>query len=114
MIDPGRPTFEPTPPTLVAPADQVRREAIVRFNDATRAWADRMLMMRGIEADLGTRLAVCRTLAEAIAVTSEWMARRVDSLVALQHHLIDIWLAYNAEGLRARLDCREPDDDARY
>jgi hypothetical protein len=27
-----------------------------------------------------------------VAVSSEWMARRIDSLMALQHQLVEMWL----------------------
>lgn len=57
-----------------------------------RAWVEQMGRMRAVEVDLGTRLVACTTAREAIALTSEWMARRLDSLMALQRRLIDRWL----------------------
>lgn len=62
------------------------------IDGAMSGWLEQMAAMRRVESEFATRLAHCRTAQEAIAVCTEWMAKRVDSLVAVQHRLIDLWL----------------------
>jgi len=49
--------------------------------------------------DLGQRLMVCATPAEAMAVSSESIARRIGLLMAVQHSLIEMWLDHSLGGL---------------
>ncbi|MGH7057173.1 MAG: hypothetical protein ACREFZ_04720, partial [Acetobacteraceae bacterium] len=80
---------------------------------ATSAWLDQMTAMRRVEAEFAARLVRCRTASEAISVCTEWLAKRVDSLVAVQHHLIDLWLESQA-GRPERWTIQEPPSELRH
>jgi len=67
--------------------------------------------MRAVEADLGTRLAACTTAREAIGLTGEWMARRLDSLLALQRRMIDMWLVLSEATLMHSTNGRREKND---
>lgn len=82
-----------------------------RIDEATRGWVEQMERMRKAERDLGQRLMTCATPAEAVAVSGEWMAHRIDSLMALQHRLIEMWLDQANIGLLAEAGHREGEDD---
>jgi hypothetical protein len=86
-------------------------EAARRINEAARAWVEQMGRMRAVEADLGVRLVACKTPREAVALTGEWMAWRLDSLMALQRRLIDMWLALSETTLLLSANGRGEKDD---
>lgn len=77
-----------------------KRSMLQSIETATAAWLDRMAAMRRMEEEFAVRFAGARTASEAISVSTEWLAKRVDSLVAVQHHLLDLWL----EGEAGRLE----------
>lgn len=77
-----------------AAAGAQERDACMRqsIDGAMSGWLEQMAAMRRVESEFASRLVHCRTAPEAIAVCTEWLAKRVDSLVAVQHRLIDLWL----------------------
>ena len=80
-----------------------------QIDDAIRRWLEQMARMRVVERELGKRLADCDTAHDAISLTGEWMARRIDSIIALQHRFIEIWLAARRDPIQAsRLDPASP------
>jgi len=82
-----------------------------RIDEAARGWVEQMERMRKAERDLGQRLMTCATPAEAVAVSGEWMGHRIDSLMALQHRLIEMWLDQANIGLLGKAGHREGEDD---
>ena len=86
-------------------------EVAHRIDEAARGWVEQMERMRKAERDLGQRLMTCATPAEAVAVSGEWMAHRIDSLMALQHRLIDMWLDQANIGLVGKAGPTEGDND---
>lgn len=86
-------------------------DAAQRIDEAARGWVEQMERMRKAERDLGQRLMTCATPAEAVAVSGEWMAHRLDSLMALQHRLIEMWLDQASIGIVGSTGHREGEDD---
>lgn len=68
------------------------RLTLQNIETATAGWLDQMAAMRRVEEEFAMRLIGARTASDAVSVCSEWLAKRVDSLVAVQHHLLDLWL----------------------
>jgi predicted Zn-dependent protease len=81
------------------PDHSYKRTDVERTREAIEGWVEQMKRMQQVDRDLGQRLMACATPAEAVAVSSEWMARRIDSLMALQHRLIEMWLDHARSGL---------------
>ncbi|MDA8248546.1 MAG: hypothetical protein M0Z28_05150 [Rhodospirillales bacterium] len=90
-----------------SPGDDVTQ----RIDEAVRGWVEQMERMRKGERDIGQRLMACATPAEAVAVSGEWMAHRIDSLMALQHRLIEMWLDQATISLTGKTARREDGDD---
>ncbi len=82
-----------------------------RIDEAARGWVEQMDRMRRAERDLGQRLMTCATPAEAVAVSGEWMAHRIDSMMALQHRLIEMWLDHASIGIAGNTVHGEREDD---
>jgi hypothetical protein len=78
-----------------------------RIDEAVRGWVEQMERMRKRETDFGQRLIACATPAQAVAVSGEWMAHRIDSLMALQHRMIEMWLDQATSGLVEKTAHRE-------
>lgn len=100
--------------TRPIPGGTMRGEDMAqRMNEAARGWVEQMERMRRVERNLGQRLMTCATPAEAVAVSGEWMARRLDSLMALQHRLIEMWLDETRIGVANPASptpaCQKPD-----
>ena len=94
------------------PAVAPSRDAVAQsIDEAVRGWVEQMERMRKGERDIGQRLIACTTPAEAVAVSGEWMAHRLDSLMALQHRLIEMWLDQARIGLVEKITTREDGDD---
>ena len=82
-----------------------------RMDEAVRGWVEQMERMRKGKRDIGQRLMACATPAEAVAVSGEWMAHRLDSLMVLQHRLIEMWLDQARIGLVEKITTMEDGDD---
>jgi len=65
-------------------------------HSAVSGWLEEMEAMRRMEEDFAACLVRCRTAREAIGLSTEWMAKRLDSLIAVQHHLVELWLECEA------------------
>src|SRR5574337_135153 len=80
-------------PERAADGAQEREACLRQSIDGTMSgWLEQMAAMRRVESEFASRLMQCRTAPEAVAVCTEWLGKRVDSLVAVQHRLIDLWL----------------------
>jgi hypothetical protein len=114
---PSSPTIRAEwPPSASDPRschEAVESEMAMRINEAARAWVEQMGRMRAVEADLGARLVACTSPREAVALTGDWMARRLDSLMALQRRLIDLWLALGEAALARSANGRGEEKDVR-
>ncbi len=84
--------------------------AVEDVNAATRTWIEQMGRMRNIEGELGPRLMACHETEAAVDLCSEWMTKRVASLVAVQHRLIDLWLDYDTAHLTTQTEQRRRGD----
>ena len=101
----------PIPGGASAPSAMRCNNVAQRIDEAARGWVEQMDRMRRAERDLGQRLMTCATPAEAVAVSGEWMAHRLDSLMALQHRLIEMWLDQASSGNVGNTGHREGEDD---
>ena len=59
-----------------------------------------------MEGGLGIRLMECGTAGEAIGLGTEWLTKRLDSLIAAQHRLIELWLECDAVHSVVAAECR--------
>jgi ribosome-binding protein aMBF1 (putative translation factor) len=77
-------------------------------NNTTAGWLEQMDAFRRMEEDFGVRLVGCRTAREAIGLSTEWLAKRLDSLIAVQHRLLELWLECEASQSPVVAECRRP------
>lgn len=88
----------------LAPGEGDGERSMLRsIETATAGWLDQMAAMRRVEAEFATELVRARTASEALSVCSGWLAKRVDSLVAVEHRLLDLWLEGEAGRFRRGL-----------
>jgi hypothetical protein len=88
---------EETDPLLLLDAARIR--AIEEIEAASRSWSERAATMHVVEMDLAIQMTACKTAAEVLVICSDWMTKRVVSLVDAQHRMLDIWLHYEAARL---------------
>jgi hypothetical protein len=75
-------------------------------NNTTASWLEQMQAMRRMEGELGIRLVRCRTAREVVGLSTEWLAKRLDSLIAVQHRLVELWLECEAAQSVVADECR--------
>lgn len=85
------------------------RRLLTAVDDTISGWLEQMQAMRRMEGELGARLMQCHTAREAVGLSTEWLEKRLDSLIATQHRLIELWLECNAEHSIAAAECRGPE-----
>lgn len=88
----GRADLSHTPPTVQSPIDALQQHAVAKVEGAIATWMHALQMMRRLDGEFAVRLTACRTADEAATLCNRWMAHRVDSLSAVQSHLLEIWL----------------------
>jgi hypothetical protein len=88
----------PTPPQPVAAAvvtgvpEELRQELVSNITRTSSEWVSQVGQMQRFDVEFARRLTCCAKPSEAVALCSEWMAHRVDSAVAMQHRLLELWL----------------------
>ena len=94
---PMRPEGEESDPLLSL--EEARLKAIKEIEAASEAWSQGAATAHVLEMELAIRMTGCQTPTDALAVSGDWMAKRMVSLVSTQHRMLDIWLRYNSTRL---------------
>ena len=79
--------------------EEARLRAIKEIEAASEAWSQGAATAHVLEMELAIRMTGCQTPTDALAVSGEWMSKRMVSLVSTQHRMLDIWLRYNSTRL---------------
>jgi len=108
-VIPSLPATKPGPALQVSgvlPEEQEHLAANIK--KASMEWASQVAQTKQLDLAFATRLASCTRPSDAVALCSEWMNHRVDSAVAMQHRLLEMWLdavtASTVRKIAARLD----------
>jgi hypothetical protein len=89
------------------PPDQ-QEELISNIRKTSMEWVSQIGQMQRFDLEFATRLARCIEPSEAVALCGEWMGHRIDSAVAMQHRLLELWLDAMTASTRLKLEAGMP------
>jgi hypothetical protein len=78
-------------------------------------WVSQIGQMHRLDVEFAARLAGCTKPSDAVALCGKWMGHHVDSAVAMQHRLLELWLDAMTAATRLKVDASVPragNDDA--
>lgn len=72
-----------------------------QMQDMHQAWLERLARVRDIESDYGTRLLHAKSPTEATAICTEWMEKRIESIVRDQQAFTNAWIRLITDSARS-------------
>lgn len=70
-----------------------QKDLASKIEKVSLEWVSQIAQMQQLDVAFATKLTCCSRPGDAGILCGEWMARRVDSVVAKQHRLLELWLA---------------------
>lgn len=105
-IEPG-----PAPQSADIPPE-AQEELAAKVRKVSKEWVSQVAQMQQLDFTFAARLAACTRPSDAAEVCGRWMAHRIDSAVAAQHHFLELWLDTVTEAdsrrVAARLGMTDP------
>jgi hypothetical protein len=90
-------------------SDEAQQALAAQVRAACAAWFSQAALVQQHEANFGLRLARARTPSEAVYVCGEWMSHRLDSVVAMHHRLLELWLTATSAAAATTTRCDTPE-----